>query len=71
MDDTYVYLVELPKGVSEMVMPCLDGGYTIYINSRLSHQGKVKSYLHAMRHIENGDWEKNNVQEIEYENHKN
>lgn len=70
MNDVYVYLVELPNGVSEMTMPCLDGGYTIYIDPRLSHQGRVKAYLHAMQHIEKCDWEKENIQEIEFEAHQ-
>ena len=65
MDDIYVYIIRLPKGISEMVMPCADGGYTVYINSRLSQHGKNKAFLHALRHIENNDWEKTDVQEIE------
>lgn len=70
MDDVYVYFVQLPNGVSEMILPCLDGGYTIYIDPRLSYQGRVKAYLHALRHIENCDWSKEDVQQIEEEAHK-
>lgn len=68
MDDIYVYIVDLPDQVNEMVTPCLDG-YTIYLNAKLSHQERVDAYLHALRHVENNDWEKDDVQKIEKEAH--
>lgn len=69
MDDIYVYLVDLPTAVPEMVTPCL-GGYTIYLNARLSCHERVQAYLHAMEHVRRNDWEKDNVQEIEKDAHK-
>lgn len=68
MDDIYVYIVDLPDQVNEMVTPCLDG-YTIYLNAKLSYQERVDAYLHALRHVENNDWEKDDVQKIEKEAH--
>lgn len=56
---------------NEFVVPNPDGSYTIMINSRLSYSGQLKAYQHALRHIMNNDFEKNNVQSIEYEAHKN
>lgn len=69
MDDIYVYLVDLPSSVPEMIAPCF-GGYTIYLNARLSYQDRVRAYLHALEHVERNDWEKNNVQDIEKDAHK-
>lgn len=68
MDNIYVYLVDLPVDVSEMVTPCMDG-YTVYLNARLSYAGRVRAYHHAIRHIEGNDWRKENVQEIEKDAH--
>ena len=68
-DDIYVYLVDLPPAVPEMVSPCSDG-YTIYLNARLAYADRVKAYLHALGHVERNDWEKANVQEIEKDAHK-
>ena len=65
-DNIYVYMVNLPPGVSEAVTPCFDG-YTIYIADRLDEIGQRKAYCHALRHIYNGDFNKTNVQEIEWE----
>ena len=56
---------------NEFVVPNPDGSYTIMINSRLSYSGQLKAYQHALRHIMNNDFEKNNAQSIEYEAHKN
>lgn len=64
MVDVFVYIVDLPDQVDEMVTPCLDG-YTVYLNARLTYAGRVRAYHHAMRHIENNDFERANVQEIE------
>lgn len=69
MDDIYVYIVDLPPAVSELVTPCC-GGFTIYLNARLSYQDRVKAYLHALKHVVRNDWEKEDVQMIESDAHK-
>ena len=69
MGDVYIYIVDLPDRVDEMVTPCIDG-YTVYLNARLSYAGRVRAYIHAMRHIERNDFERANVQEIETETHE-
>lgn len=68
MDNIYVYLVDLPDRVNEMVTPCFDG-YTVYLNARLSYAGRVRAYHHAIGHIERNDFEKYDVQQIEEESH--
>jgi hypothetical protein len=68
MVDVFVYIVDLPDQVDEMVTPCLDG-YTVYLNARLSFAGRVRAYHHAIRHIERNDFEAKNVQKIEEEAH--
>jgi len=68
MVDVYVYIVDLPERVDEMVTPCLDG-YTVYLNARLSYAGRVRAYHHAIRHIERNDFENDDVQKIEEEAH--
>lgn len=69
MTEIFVYLVDLPDRVDEMVTPC-DDGYTVYISSKLSYTGRVRAYCHALRHIENDDWSKEDVQQIETEAHR-
>ncbi len=69
MNDIFIYIIDLPTEISEMVTPC-DGGFTIYLNGRLSYTDRVRAYCHALRHIENEDWSKEDVQQIEYEAHK-
>ena len=66
MDDIYVYTVNLPRNVDEVVTPCL-GGYTIYLSARLDERHRLKAYRHALHHIARGDFEKDNVQVIEKE----
>jgi hypothetical protein len=68
VEDVYVYEVDLPRGINEMVSPAADNSYTIYIDRRLSDAGKMKAYRHALRHCM-GDFEKSNVQEIEDDAH--
>ena len=55
-DDIYVYLTELPGCINEMVTPCA-GGYTIYIDERLSDQGRIEAYMHAIGHIQRNDFD--------------
>ena len=54
---------------NEMVSINEDGSYTILINARLSYDGQIKAYEHAMKHIHENDFEKDNVQAIEYNAH--
>lgn len=68
MNDVYVYLVSLPAGIHEMVASGVDG-YTVYIDEKLSEPGRLEAYRHALRHIINNDFEKESVQEIEFEAH--
>ena len=52
--------------VNEVVTENEDGSYTIFINSRLNYEQQMKAYLHAMKHITGDDFQKDDVQSIEY-----
>lgn len=67
MVNIYTYLIEMP--VREAVRPCCDG-FTVYINASLSREQREQAYMHALQHIINGDFEKEDVQAIETEAHK-
>lgn len=69
--DVYVYEIDLPMTVHEMVTPdSSDDGYTIYINRRLSDSKKLEAYEHALVHCMSRDFEQDsNVQDIEARTH--
>lgn len=67
MVNIYTYLIDMP--VREAVRPCCDG-FTVYINSSLSQEERERAYMHALQHIEHGDFDKQDVQAIETEAHK-
>lgn len=69
MDDIYTYVVTLPEGVNEVVLPCADG-HTIYLSDRLDRNARIREYKHALHHITAGDFQRDNVQEIEHDAHK-
>lgn len=46
-----------------------DSSYTIFINNNLSMAKRLKAIRHALEHIEEKDFEKDDVQEIEYKRH--
>lgn len=68
MDDVFVYIVDLPAGVKEAVLKGLSG-FTVYISDKLDPQSKKEAYCHALQHIENDDWSRVDVQEIEADAH--
>ena len=69
-DRIFTYLIDMPTRVHEAVCPCADG-YTIYLNSRLSYQDRIKAYNHAMKHIESNDFEsEEDIQTIEARAHR-
>lgn len=68
LDDIHVYQVELPDSVHEAVVPSFCG-YTVYINKNLGYEQRKKAFAHALLHIKNNDFEKDDVQQIEADAH--
>ena len=68
--DVNIILMDFPNGKGhEMVVPNEDGSYTIFINAALNYESQQAALKHAMSHIENDDFHKEDVQEIEYNAH--
>ena len=66
----FTYIIDMPLKVHEAVCPCFDG-YTIYLNARLSQLQQEEAFRHAMRHIENSDFEsEEDIQTIEARAHR-
>lgn len=68
--DVNVVTMDFPGRGNEMVVLNEDGSYTILINARLSYEGQLRAYEHAMRHIRENDFNKDNVQAIEARAHE-
>ena len=62
-----MYLVDMP--MNEAVCPCGAFGYTIYINAKLSEEGRQRALNHALKHIDANDWGRDDIQQIESEAH--
>ena len=54
--DVNTLLVDLPGTIKAFVTKDTDDFYTIYLNSRLSHEQNIVSFIHEMEHIENDDF---------------
>lgn len=68
--DIFVQLMDFPGKTRETVSSNEDGSFTIFINSRCSYEVQLKAYQHALQHIQQEDFSKDNVQSIEYYAHK-
>lgn len=62
-------VIDFPNTGKEMVVCNEDGSYTVLINAKLSHIGRLRAYQHAIAHIQHNDFEKYDVQEIEHNAH--
>lgn len=69
MDANVIY-ADLPASIKAYTVSCPDDTYTIVLNSRHSHEQLLISYSHELKHIENGDFDKDNANAIEKEAHK-
>lgn len=68
--DVFIYMVQFPgTDIHEAVMPGLNG-YTVYLDSRLSDEGRRQAYRHAVGHILRDDFSKDDVGKIELEAHR-
>lgn len=70
MEDINVIYMDMPTGIPEEVHHNPDGSYTVFVNAKYSYSKWVESYVHAIWHIKDNDWQKEDVQEIEYEAHE-
>lgn len=68
--DLNIQIIDCDTIIKESVCPNEDGSYTIFINARHTAEQQHVSYLHAIAHILNGDFEKENVNEIEINAHR-
>lgn len=68
--DVNVFLIDFQASGREMVVSNEDGSYTILINAKLSQDGQLKAYQHALSHINDEDFEKTDIQSIEFRAHE-
>lgn len=70
MTDINTHVVNLPDGIWGHSNPNPDGSYSIFINAKLSYEMQRRVYIHELKHILNKDFEKSDVNQIEYYAHK-
>ena len=67
--DINTRLIDMDVLVGEQIIKNNDDSYTILLNARLSHERQLECYRHALLHINNEDFEKDNADKIEYKAH--
>ena len=67
--DVNTKVIDMDVLVPEQIVKNRDDSYTIFINARLSHNKQLEAYKHALKHIENGDFEKDDADGIELDAH--
>lgn len=68
-DNIFVHYIDIDANWKESVIQNDDNTYSIFINARLSHQMQIEAYNHALKHIEEDDFDKFDVQNIEARAH--
>ena len=58
MDNVFVSYEDLPATIRSFVVSNDDSTYTIILNSKLSHEQNLISYIHELEHIKRGDYDK-------------
>lgn len=69
LDDINVQILDMDTKVPEHIVKNNDDSYTIFLNARMSRENQIASYYHALKHITEDDFQKENVQEIEKSTH--
>lgn len=65
MNDVFIYLIDMPTTVDEVVLPSGPCDFTVYLNARLTRKAQQEAFRHALWHIQNNDFERHGVGEIE------
>lgn len=53
--DVHIYYLDMPCSVASNVVENPDGSFTLYLNSRMTHERNIKGYLHEVKHLKNDD----------------
>jgi len=70
LEDINVQLLNMDTMIPEHLVKNADDTYTIFLNARLSQENRLKSYWHALQHIQDEDFLKEDVQRIEKKAHE-
>ena len=70
IENVNVIIMDMEYGIHEHLIQNHDGSYSILLNARDTRETREVSFAHALYHIVNGDFEKDNVQQIEADAHK-
>ena len=62
-------LINMDVLISERIIKNNDDSYTVLLNSRLSHERLLEAYSHAIEHIQNDDFAKEDSDKIEFNAH--
>lgn len=62
-------LIDMPTKIKGYTVKNSDDSYSIFLNARISRDCLLKTYEHEMEHIQNEDFEKENVDAIEKNAH--
>lgn len=68
-EDFNVITMNLGEGIPERISQNQDGSYTVILNPQYSYEYRMQSMKHAFDHVREHDWEKDDVQEVEYTRH--
>lgn len=68
--DINTKIIDMDVLVGEQITANSDGSYTIFLNARLSHERQLEAYAHALSHIQNEDFNKDNADMIELSAHR-
>lgn len=58
MDDVRTIFIDMPNTVKGYTISDTEGYFTIVLNKNLNFEQNVMSYLHELKHIKNGDFER-------------
>lgn len=71
MEQINTILMDMPGTIRAYTLACVDGSYTIVLNSRLCYEALQRAYIHEMAHIRLGDYElRSDVGILEYQRHR-
>lgn len=56
LNDIFIRLVSLPRGINGMTILDAEGNYNVYINQELPREPMIKAYKHEIQHIKDDDF---------------
>lgn len=65
LEDIGIHIIDMDPMIREHVISNEDGSFSIFLNAKMNKETQIEAYYHALHHIANDDFYKDDADAVE------